>query len=381
MANSTVVIDGSHGEGGGQVLRTSLTLAVLTGQPVRIERIRAGRKKPGLRPQHLTAARAAGAVCDARLEGDKLGSQTLVFIPGGPARPGEYLFDVAETAQRGSAGSVGLVLQTVLLPLALAAPDRDRSAESRLTLRGGTHVSWAPSVSYLECVFLPMLAQMGARVEIDLTRWGFYPAGGGEAQVRIAGGVGALSPIQLTERGELRRVWGAAAATNLPAHIPQRMADRARSLLAAAGLAAHVEPSRLRGDGPGAGIFLFAEYASSPDGEAVTAGFTAYGRQGLPAERVAETACEELLAYHRAGYPADPYLADQLVLLLALAEGESRLVTSRVSQHLLTNVWVVRQFLARELTVEGEPGSPGALVVGARSPRPTRSSRPDGGSA
>jgi len=355
MANSEgregVGIDGAHGEGGGQVLRTSLALAVLTGRPVRIERIRAGRKKPGLRPQHLTAARAAGAVCGAKLEGDELGSQTLVFIPGGPARPGEYAFDVAETARRGSAGSVGLVLQTVLLPLALAG------GESRLTLRGGTHVSWAPSVSYLERVFLPVLAQMGARVEIELARWGFYPAGGGEVRVRIAGGVRALSSLQLTERGELRQVWGTAAVTNLPAHIPQRMAARARNVLAEAGLSAHVEPSRLRGDGPGAGIFLFAEYAHAP------AGFTAYGRQGLPAERVAEMACEELLAHHRAGCPADPYLADQLVLPLALAEGESWLVTSRISQHLLTNVWVVCQFLARELIVEGDLGAPGALIV------------------
>ena len=109
-----LVIDGSHGEGGGQVLRTSLTLATLIGRPVRIERIRARRKKPGLRPQHLTAVRAAGTVCGARLEGDALDSQTLVFIPGGPVRPGEYLFDVAEAAQSGSAGSVGLVLQTAL---------------------------------------------------------------------------------------------------------------------------------------------------------------------------------------------------------------------------------------------------------------------------
>ncbi|MBU0705419.1 MAG: RNA 3'-phosphate cyclase, partial [Chloroflexi bacterium] len=270
---------------------------------------------------------------------------------------------VAEAARGGSAGSVGLVLQTVLLPLALA------DGESLLTLRGGTHVDWAPSVSYLERVFLPVLAQMGACVEIELARWGFYPAGGGEALVRIAGGVGSLSPVQLTERGELRRVGGAAVVTNLPAHISQRMAVRARNLLAEAGLRAQVEPRRLRGDGPGAGIFLFAEYACA------TAGFTAYGRQGLPAERVAETACEELLVHHRSSAPADPYLADQLVLPLALAEGESRLVTSRVSQHLLTNVWVVRQFLARELTVEGEAGSPGALVVGARSPRP------NGGSA
>ena len=352
-----IVIDGSHGEGGGQVLRTALTLAVLTGQPMRIEHIRAGRRKPGLRPQHLTAVRAAGAVCGAHLEGDELDSQTLIFTPGGSSRPGEYLFDVAAAAQGGSAGSVGLVLQTVLLPLALAG------GESRLTLRGGTHVPWAPSVSYLEHVFLPVLARMGVRTEVELARWGFYPAGGGEVRVRVAGRRSPLLPVTLTEQGELLWVWGMAVVMNLPAHIPQRMADRARNVLAKAGLRAQVEPRRLRGTGPGAGVFLFAEYASAPDDEIVTAGFTAYGRRGLPAERVAEAACKDLLAHHRAGAPADPHLADQLVLPMVLAGGESRLVTSRVSPHLLTNAWVVSQFLARELSIEGEPGTPGALTV------------------
>jgi len=342
-----LTIDGSHGEGGGQVLRTALALSVLTGQPVRIERIRAGRRKPGLRPQHLTAVRAAGAVCKARLEGDELDSQTLTFVPGGPARSGEYTFDVAEASRGGSAGSVSLVLQTVLLPLALAG------GESRLTLRGGTHAPWAPPVSYLEHVFLPVLARMGVRAEVELVRWGFYPAGGGEIRVRIVGREDSLSPILLTGRGEMRRVWGMAVVTNLPAHVPQRMATRARHVLAEEGLQAQVEPRRLRGAGPGAGIFLFAEYAQA------TAGFTAYGRQGLPAERVAEAACKDLLTHHRSGAPADPHLADQLVLPVALAEGKSRVVTLQVSHHLLTNVWVVRQFLERELNVEGEPGAPG----------------------
>lgn len=357
-----LVIDGSHGEGGGQILRTSLTLAALTGQPLRIERIRAGRKQPGLRPQHLTAARAAAAVCEARLEGDALGSVTLTFIPTAPLprHSGEYTFDVAEAARGGSAGSVGLVLQTVLLPLALAGGD------SRLTLRGGTHVAWAPSVSYLERVFLPTLARMGLHAEVELVRWGFYPVGGGEVHIQIAGREGPLDPITLTERGKLRRLWGTAAVTNLPSHIPQRMANRVRNVLAEEGLRVEVEPRRLSGAGPGAGVFLFAEY------EHAVAGFTAYGRKGLPAERVAEAACKELLAHHRTGAPADPHLIDQLVLpmVLAAGRGASRVFTSRVTRHLLTNVWVVRQFMARQLTIEGEPGAPGTLVVGARSPRP-----------
>jgi len=359
-----VVVDGSYGEGGGQVLRTALALAALTGRSTRIERIRAGRSKPGLRPQHLTAVRAAAAVCDACVEGDELGSQTVNFVPAGPPAPGNYTFDVAEEAQEGSAGSVALVLQTVLLPLALAQGD------SHLTLRGGTHVPWAPPASYLEHVFLPLLARMGLHAQIELVRWGFYPAGGGEIQVRVAGQAGSLQPILLDERGELRRVWGTAAVTNLPSHIPQRMAARAHNVLADAGLSAQVEPRRLRGAGPGAGIFLFAEYAASSHSPAVVAGFTAYGRKGLPAERVAEAACQDLLGHHRSGAPADPHLADQLVLPMALAEGESRVRTSRVSQHLLTSIWVVRAFLARDIRVEGKLGASGTLVIEGRGGGP-----------
>lgn len=346
-----LIIDGSHGEGGGQILRTALTLAVLTEQPTRIENIRAGRGQPGLRPQHLTAVRAAAAVCDARLEGDELGSQTVVLVPGGTIHPGEYVFDVTEAAEGGSAGSVGLVLQTVLLPLALA------EGESHVELRGGTHVAWAPSASYVEHVFLPTLERMGVEVRIELGQWGFYPAGGGTIHVRFPGRSAPLRPISLTERGMVERLWGIAAVTNLPSHIPQRMANRARNVLAEQDLKAKVEPRRLRGVGPGAGIFLFAEY------EHVIAGFTAYGRKGLPAERVAEAACEDMLTHHQSGAPVDPHLADQLVLPMALSQGESHLVTSEITDHLLTNVWAVRQFLDCRLRVEGELGGVGTLVV------------------
>lgn len=346
-----VVIDGSHGEGGGQILRTALTLAVLTERPTRIENIRAGRGRPGLRPQHLTAVRAAAAVCDVELEGDELGSQTVTLVPSGMVHPGEYLFDVTEAAEGGSAGSVGLVLQTVLLPLALA------DGESYLELRGGTHVAWAPSASYVEHVFLPTLGRMGVLAEMELGAWGFYPAGGGAVRVRIPGRSRSLRPIALTERGAVERIWGIAAVTDLPSHIPQRMANRARNVLAEQDLEAKVEPRRLRGAGPGAGIFLFAEY------ERAIAGFTAYGRRGLPAEHVAEAACEDLLTHHQSGAPVDPHLADQLVLPMALSAGESRLVTSEVTHHLLTNVWAVRQFLDCHLRVEGECGGPGTLVV------------------
>jgi RNA 3'-terminal phosphate cyclase (ATP) len=266
-------------------------------------------------------------------------------------KAGEFAFDVAKVAEGGSAGSVGLVLQTLLMPLALA------DGESQLALHGGTHVAWAPSASYLEHVFLPVVAGMGVEAEIELGQWGFYPVGGGSVCVRIAGSRRSLEPISLMERGEVERIWGIAAVTNLPSHIPQRMANRARNVLHEEELEARIQARRLRGDGPGAGIFLFVEYAN------VSAGFTAYGRKGLPAERVAEAACDDLLTHHRSGAPVDPHLADQLVLPMALADGESRLVTSAVTQHLLTNVWVVKQFLDCGLSVEGELGGPGTLAV------------------
>lgn len=346
-----VSIDGSIGEGGGQVLRTALTLSVLTGQPVEIVHIRARRPNPGLQPQHLTAVLAAAAICRARVEGAALGSQTVRFWPQSPPIPGTYTFDVAEGAGRGSAGAVGLVFQTVFLPLALAP------GESHLTLRGGTHVPWAPSVDYLREVFLPIVAPMGLEADIDLVAWGFYPAGGGEVRVGIRGRSGPLTPVVLTDRGAVRRVWGRGVVSNLPAHIPQRMVDRARHLLARAGLKADLQPLVVRGAGPGAGIFLFVQ------DEHARAGFTAYGRKGLPADQVAQLACQDLLAHHETGAPVDPHLADQLLLPMALSPGVSRLSTSAVTPHLLTNIAVVQAFLPIQITVDGEVGKPGTVAV------------------
>jgi RNA 3'-terminal phosphate cyclase (ATP) len=349
MEEVMIVVDGSAGEGGGQVLRTALTLSTLTGRGVEVRNVRSGRPNPGLRPQHLAAVRAAAAICGAEVEGAELDSATLRFHPGKSILPGTYTFDVAKIAGRGSAGAVGLVLQTVLLPLALAGGD------SELVLRGGTHVPWAPSVDYLERVFLPAMAQMGVTAQIELVAWGFYPAGGGEARVMIRGGT--LKALRIIERGEMQRVTVRGVASNLPSHIAQRMVNRARNVLAEEGFALRVEPLRVRSTGPGAAAFLFAEY------ERVTAGFVAFGRKGLPSEHVADAVCSDMLAYHRTGAPVDPYLADQLLLPMALAPGTSEVVTSMVTDHLLTNIAVVRAFLPLKAKVVGKRGSPGTVTV------------------
>jgi len=338
-----LVIDGSYGEGGGQILRSALALAAITGRAITIQNIRAGRKNPGLAAQHLTGVRAAAAVCRARVTGDGLGSPTLTFLPGGPPQAGEYVFDVSEAREGGSAGATTLVLQAVLLPLALAAGD------SSLVIRGGTHVAWSPPFDYVQDVWLPMLARLGVMAGLELVRWGWYPAGQGELRATVHGLGGRLEPSSpvLMERGPLRRIWGRAVAANLPSHIPQRMASRARSLLAGAGLVAQIEPLRVRAVSAGAGIFLTAEY------EGVRAGFSALGARGKPSEAVAEEAAMALLSHRDAGQALDQHLADQLVLPLALAGGTSTFGVERVSRHLTTNLWVLEQFGLASTRVEG----------------------------
>lgn len=334
-----IIIDGSYGEGGGQILRTSVSLAAITGAAIRIENIRAGRPKPGLAAQHLTSVRAAATLCQAQLRGDKLGSTMLEFMPSCPTVAGNYRFDVSEARQGGSAGSVTLVLQTILLPLALAKGD------SEITLRGGTHVAYSPTISYIEQVYLPAIALMGIAASVKLIAWGWYPQGGGEAHLRVTGD-STLCGVNLLERGCLRLVRGKAVVTELPSHIPNRMALRAENILRENQLRATVTPVREGGVAPGAGIFLTAEYKNS------LAGFSALGRVGLPAEKVAQIACEELLAFHEKVAPIDIHLADQILLPAALASSSSQYRVSQISTHLTTNAWVIQQFGLAQIEID-----------------------------
>ncbi|MEH2241983.1 RNA 3'-terminal phosphate cyclase [Nostoc sp.] len=334
-----IEIDGSYGEGGGQVLRSSLSLAAITGEPIRITGIRAGRKNPGLAAQHLTAVRAAGRICNAQLRGDALGSMLLEFIPGSAVQAGIYTFDVSKAQQGGSAGAIALVLQTILLPLALA------SGNSQVTLKGGTHVNFSPTVTYIEQVYLPILQRMGVEAQVKLGAWGWFPQGGGEVQLQVDGG-GKLGGINLLERGELQQVRGIAVVTELPSHIPQRMANRAENLLREAHLKVAVHALRERGVAPGAGIFLTAEYQNS------LTGFGGFGRLRMSAETVAEIACQQLLEFHQTGAAVDEHLADQLLLPAALASQESQYRVAEVSRHLTTNAAVIEQFGLAQITVD-----------------------------
>jgi len=338
-----ITIDGSYGEGGGQVLRTSLSLSALQGEAVHIENIRAKRPKPGLQAQHLTGVLATAQICDAQLTGAALGSQTLTFAPQSPPQAGDYTFDVAEARKGGSAGSTSLVFQTLLLPLAFAVGD------SHLTIRGGTHVAWSPPFDYLQHVYLPTLARMGVEATVEIKQWGWYPVGGGEIRARIKGqGTGdkglsptsrSLASINLVDRGELKRLWGVSALSNLPAHIGQRQKRQAERVLRERGFAPEIEIVDAPSPGQGTVVFLVAEFKN------VVAGFTSYGARGKRAEKVAEEACQEFIQYHDSGRALDKHLADQLILPMSLATAQSGFTTCEVTQHLLTNVGVVQRLM------------------------------------
>jgi RNA 3'-terminal phosphate cyclase (ATP) len=331
-------VDGFYGEGGGQILRTALALAAVTGVPVRIERIRARRSKPGLRPQHLTAVQALARVCQAEVTGVQLGSQALTFRPR-PPQGGHYLFDVAE--KTGSAGAVTLVAQALLPPLLLAG------APATVILRGGTHVPWSPPAHYLSHVFLPALAAMGAAVEMTLERWGWYPRGGGEMRLTIRGarpliGVAWRTPAATSAFRAL------STAAKLPEHVARRQAAR---LAARLGETLPVDIIPASGQDPGSLVFIWGPQA----------GFTALGARGKPAEQVADDAVQEYLAYRARGAAVDRHLADQILIYLALAKGSSSFTTEAVTSHLLTNVWVIEQFLGPTFQINGALGERGEI--------------------
>lgn len=345
-------IDGSHGEGGGQILRTALTFSALFRRPVRIENIRAGRRNPGLAAQHITSIRAAGAICAARIEGDVLGSETLTFAPQLAVQPGTYHFDVAEAREGGSAGATSLVLQTVLLPLALA------DGESQVTIQGGTHMRWSPPFDYLRDVWLPSLRSIGIDAEVALDAWGWFPIGQGRIRATIHGHKdGWLKPVALEERGALLEVAGRAVAANLPAHIPQRMTDRAGTLLAGLGIPVALEPLRVRAACAGAGIFLTARY------ENVACGFSALGELGKPAEQVAEETVAALMAHRNGGAALDEHLGDQILAPLAVADGPSRYSADQISGHLETNAWLIQRFGLARVGLERSADGTGLVTV------------------
>lgn len=342
-----VRIDGSFGEGGGQILRTSLALSCVLGNPVEIANIRKSRKNPGLQPQHLTAVKAAASIAGAEIQGAELSSTALRFRPNRTSG-GTYHFDVAET--KGSAGSTSLVLQTILPPLCFA------EQASMVFVKGGTHVPWSPSFHYLRSIVAPLLFRLGVHAEYTIQSWGWYPIGGGQVSARITP-ARSLRPLTAIDRGSLLRVAGISAISNLPDHIAARQRDRARTILGRQGIEASIETLSAPSAGKGSFLFLAAEF------EHLSAGFGSLGAIGKRAEEVADEACDELLIHLRAQGALDPHLADQVVPWLAFCGGPSEFTTSRITRHLLTNLWVVRQFMDVDVRVEGNEGEEGRVLI------------------
>ncbi len=336
-------IDGSYGEGGGQVLRTALSLSAILGMPFRMVNIRKGRKKTGLMPQHLMCIRAMAEITGAHAEGDFAGSTDLFFSPS-CIRAGNYAFDI------GTAGSTALLAQALLPPLFAA------SGNSSLTLSGGTHVPFSPIYDYLEKTFSPALAQIGFHFGTEILRYGFYPKGGGVIRLSI---IPAREPqaVQWTKKDAMSCLHCMSAVANLPDHIAHRQYDAARTGLASAEL--RVEPCLKSVGSYGKGSYLFLSFA----GNGMFGGFSALGEPGKKAETVGREAAEAFLAFHKSCMCVDRHLADQIVLYLSRAQGSSSFSTECVTGHLLTNLWVINQFLDTRAQVEGAVGLPGRILL------------------
>jgi len=337
-------MDGARGEGGGQILRTSLSLAALLGLEIEVFNVRAGRKKPGLAAQHVTCCLAVAEVCGGQVEGAELGSQTVRLIPGTPTG-GEYELDVAGV--RPSAGSACLILQSALPVLALAP------GASRVTIKGGTDVPWSPVYTYLTGTFAPALARFGVELRLTRSRAGFYPVGQGCIEASITP-CRTLSAVNLRERGDLTGATVAGTvADNLPEHILKRQNAAAADLLAAEGLEAEREEYYLRSISPGTSCVVSLSYENGH------AGFTALGKRGKPAEQVGEEAACGAIEFMKSQAATDRHLADQLLLYMTIASGRSELQAAEVTTHLRTNAVVASELTGATIAI----GDDGHVVV------------------
>ncbi|HEX3152072.1 MAG TPA: RNA 3'-terminal phosphate cyclase [Gemmataceae bacterium] len=341
-----IEIDGSFGEGGGQVLRSSLALSLLTGKPFRLRKIRANRKpKPGLRPQHLASVRAAARIGSAKVSGDAVGSSNLIFEPG-QVCAGKYHFPI------GTAGATALVLHTVYLPLALA------DGPSEIVLEGGTHNDKAPCFHFLDTTWRAYMARLGMTLPLEMKRPGFYPRGGGLVIAHVQPWT-IRKPLRLFGPVMPNVANILSATAGLPDHVSNRQARRATVRLRDAG----VEPTVTSEEWPGdPGCVLAVTWAAT-----VPTLFFGLGARGKPAEAVADEAIEQALAHRDSGMPVDPHSADQLLLPLAIADGDSEFHVSEVTRHLTTNAAVIQFFLERNIAIEGEEGSPGVVKVAGRA--------------
>jgi len=335
-----VEIDGSIGEGGGQVLRASIAYAAVCGKTLRIFNIRAKRDNPGLRPQHLIAVRAVSTLCDGRVNGLEAGSQEIIFVPN-EIKGGKIWFKI------GTAGSTTLVLQA-LIPVALFA-----DKEVFVTLEGGTNNKWAPQIDYLKNIFLPLIEKTGAKIEVNIEKRGHYPKGGGKITAKISP-VKNLNPITLTEFGEVEKIEGLSHCVKLPQHVAERQAKAALDELWPnyGNININLEWWEKQNDphlGPGSGIVLWAKTTKG-----AILGGDALGAPKKPAEEVGKEATQNLLKELKTKMPVDSHSGDQLIPFMALAKGVSTIKVTQLTLHAETCIKVSEIIMGTKFDVKGE---------------------------
>jgi len=342
-----IEIDGSFGEGGGQILRTALSLSALFMKPFRIFNIRKGRKKPGLMPQHLTCVRAMQLLSRAEVTGGEMGSTELVFRPNN-VTGGEFFFDI------GTAGSTSLVLQTIIPSLIFL------KEKTSLILKGGTHVPFSPSFDYVSNVFAVILERIGIKIDLKIESCGFYPKGGGKIRADIFPAAD-IKPLRVVERGEALGIRGYSGVGNLPLSIAERQKNSAvnkiRYELSDLKCPVEIEPVSVAAQGQGTFMYIHLE------SENFFAGFSALGERKKRAEAVGEKAAEDLIKYYSTNAALDQHLPDQIVLYLSMSKEESVFTTSCITQHLLTNLWTISLFHEFHYSVDGTIGKPGIVKI------------------
>jgi RNA 3'-terminal phosphate cyclase (ATP) len=345
-----IEIAGDMLEGGGQIVRTSVALAALAGEDVRVVKIRNNRPNPGLQAQHVTAVTALAKICDAQTDGLRQGSRELIFRPQGH-NTGKFRFDV------GTAGSIPLILQA-LMPCLAFAPN-----PVELELTGGTDVRWSPSIDYVQLVVLPTLQMMGYQAKLTVNRRGHYPKGGGNVTFTAAPSR-SLRAITLTKRDQPKSIQGVSHCVKLPSHVAQRQADAARSKLAKDGYGEvklaieSYPPSHDQHIGPGSGVTLVTQFKNGS-----ILGADSLGERGKPAERVGEECAEKLLEELKSQASFDRHMGDILVPFIAVAEGRSEISVSQLTMHTLTNIHIAEKILHTTFKVDGKLGEFGTLTV------------------
>lgn len=325
-----IEIDGSYGEGGGQILRSAIALSAVTGKGVRITKIRANRPNPGLSHQHITAIKSVARICNAEVKGLVKGSRIVEFLPD-EIKGGKFRFDV------GTAGSVTLVLQACFLPSIFA------KHSITLQITGGTDVKWSPPIDYFSNVFLRLLNRIGIDSNCTLIRRGYYPKGGGEIEVEIEP-ARELKSLCLKERGELKGIQGVVHASNLPEHIPKRI--KYSVLKKFLGYEVELREGTEKALSAGVGIVLWAEF------ENTVLGANCLGERGVPAEKVGESVSDDLLRLLNTKATLDNYAVDQILPYLPFCRESSEFLCLELSEHAKTNIWVIRQFVDAEFKID-----------------------------